>query len=51
MYDSMPWFSLIKLADDPEYGDLYTVPLIIVTYLLYRAKSSFYHKIRTLVLI
>ena len=25
MYDSMPWFSLIKLADDPEYGDLYTV--------------------------
>ena len=21
----MEWFSLIKLADDPDYGDIYTV--------------------------
>jgi len=24
-YDEMYWFSLIKLADDPNYGDLYSV--------------------------
>ena len=29
----MEWFSLIKLADDPEYGDIYTVKRLLYYFL------------------
>ena len=39
----MEWFSLIKLADDPDYGDLYTVFIqIIIIDFKKRAKSSYF---------
>ena len=34
----MEWFSLIKLADDPEYGDLYTVKLLLYYLIVIRVK-------------